>query len=747
MTADLAQQLEQLKLGDHICPIHDGTASLPSIWVPYIRIGLERGERCVCIADRSRLDEIARVLRRAGIPVEQERERGALVFVASEDTPFASDAPDITKMMEYVRKTEEVALADGFAGARCAGSSTWMLRPGFDSRKLIEYEAMVNRALAGRRIMVLCDYDRSLLDDALIHDALRTHPLAVIDDLICPNPYYEPPELLLKRDKMAEAEFKRKRVDWWIARLKAARAAEQRRERAEAALHEQEEHVRLLLDSAAEAIYGTDLEGNCTFANPATVRLLGYPDSAAILGKNMHRLMHHSRADGTPYPPEECPLLRVLRTGEAVHVDDEVMWRADGTQFAAEYWSYPMYRGGRMVGAVVTFLDISERRALEEQIRQTQRMEALGQLTGGIAHDFNNLLTVVLGNADMIVQDNAENEELRQQAEIIRAAAERGADLIGRMLAFARRQPLHPRTVDVNELIRSMEGLLKRSLGAQIEIVYELAEDAWPSLVDPSQLETAILNLAINAHDAMHEGGRLIVGTANVRLGESFRARYPEATPGDYVTIGVTDTGVGMPPEVVEQAPQPFFTTKEPGKGTGLGLSMVYGFVKQSGGHMEIASEPGRGTTVTLYLPRGARPTPEMAEDGQEGRAPHATGGEVILLVEDDDLVRGYVVTQLRALGYRVIEVSDGNAALAALREHPDVQLLFTDVVMPGGLSGPALAEQAATLRPDLKVLFTSGYSSTHLVREGRLPEGVHLLVKPYRPSELAAELRRVLDE
>lgn len=747
MMVELEQQLAQLKLGDHICPIHSGLAEGLAVSVPYIRIGLERGERCLCLADDGTIAEIVLALTAANVAVERVRERGALVFVSFQDTPFASSDLDIGKLAAYLREAEAAALADGFVGLRCMGTSTWMLRADFDADRLIEYEAMINQAVADSRMMVLCDYDRSCFDAAVVHDVLRAHPVAILDDLVCPNPYYEPPELLMNRDRIAEVEFKRKRADWWIARLKAVRAAEQRRERAEAAVHEREEQIRLLLNSTAEAIYGTDLHGNCTFANPASARLLGYPDPSWLLGKNMHQLMHHSRPDGAPYPPEECPLVQVLKSGQAVHADDEVLWRADGTTFPAEYWSFPMHRRGQMVGGVVTFLDISERRALEDQMRQAQRMEALGQLTGGIAHDFNNLLTVVLGNADMLIEDSGANQELREQAEIIRSAAERGADLIGRMLAFARRQPLHPRTVNVNDLIRSMEGLLRRSLGAPIEIRFELAHDAWPSLIDPSQLETAILNLAINARDAMPGGGRLIIGTANVRFDAAFRARYPEAMPGDYVTIGVTDTGVGMSPEVLEKALQPFFTTKDIGSGTGLGLSMVYGFTKQSEGHMEIASERGRGTTVTLYLPRDSHQAQAAGGDRQPGKMPRASGGEIILLVEDDDLVRGYVVTQLRALGYQVIPVADGRAALEILHQRNDIQLLFTDVVMPGGLNGAALAEQAAVIRPGLKVLFTSGYSEKILAREGRLPAGVHLLAKPYRPRDLAAEVRRVLDQ
>jgi PAS domain S-box-containing protein len=743
MASAFERGVARLKLGDHACPICESQAEQLAIAVPHVKTGLQLSERCQCIAGDSSIDAIVDALAAAEVDVAREIARGALVLTRFSETPYAGGA-DVPGFLAFLRQMESAALADGLAGLRLLGWTDWMLRPELDPDRLVEYEAQINQLVANSRTMVLCFYDRPRFDSAFIHEVLRAHPFATFGDLVCPNPYYEPPELMMNGDRTAMLELKRKRADWWIARLKETASAEKQRERAEAELREREEHIHLLLDSTAEAIYGLDLEGRCTFANPACVRLLGYATPKLLAGKNMHRLIHHSRADGTAYPAQDCPIEQGLRQAKAVHLDGEVFWRADGTPFFAECWSFPIRRGGQHIGAVVTFVDVSERKELEERLHQSQRMEALGQLTGGIAHDFNNLLTVVLGNADMLVEDLEGSQ--REQAEMIRSAAERGAELVNRMLAFARRQPLHPMTVDVNKLIRSMEGLLRRSLGAQIEIRFELADDAWPSLIDPSQLETAVLNLAINARDAMPQGGRIVIGTANVRLDRAFHATYPEAEPGDYVTIGVTDTGTGMSPEVLEKAVQPFFTTKEIGKGTGLGLSMVYGFAKQSEGHMEIDSEPGQGTTVTLYLPRASRQAPDAAGDEEAGIPRGARQGEVILLVEDDKLVRDYVVIQLRRLGYDVIPVADGSAALANLRERDDVQLLFTDVIMPGGLSGVTLAEQASQIRPGLKVLLTSGYSESALLQQGRLPPDLRLLRKPYAPRDLAAEIRRALD-
>jgi nitrogen-specific signal transduction histidine kinase/CheY-like chemotaxis protein len=377
---------------------------------------------------------------------------------------------------------------------------------------------------------------------------------------------------------------------------------------------------------------------------------------------------------------------------------------------------------------------------LSHKLSQSQKMEAMGQLTGGVAHDFNNLLTVILGNSEHLADRLAGNSELHRIAGDIATAAERGSDLTRSLLAFARKQPLRPREIDIAEKILGMEQLLRRTLGEHIECSFMFAPDLWLASVDPGQLATAVLNLVLNARDAMPEGGKLTVEVRNSSLGESDLDVNGEPRPGDYVMVAVRDTGSGMSPEVASRAFEPFFTTKEVGKGTGLGLSMVYGFAQQSGGLVQMQSEPGQGSVVRLFFPRLAiQPSEDLPPAEQiVTQAEH----ETILLVEDDDMVRAYVENELRTLGYRVITSSNGPAALELLHQS-DVQLLLTDVVMPGGMFGPELARQATALRPDLKVLFTSGYSQDPV----KTPDGINarLLTKPFRRQELAATLRSAL--
>jgi CheY-like chemotaxis protein len=366
-------------------------------------------------------------------------------------------------------------------------------------------------------------------------------------------------------------------------------------------------------------------------------------------------------------------------------------------------------------------------------------------LTGGIAHDFNNLLTVIMGGLDTIRKATPPEEaRVRRAAELAWQGAQRAASLTERLLAFSRRQPLQPRPIDLNALVRDMTELLHRTLGEDIELEGVLAARLWTVEVDKNQLESAILNLALNARDAMPAGGKLTIETANTELDDSYVATDTEVIPGQYVAICISDTGSGMSQETLSRVFEPFFTTKDVGRGTGLGLSMVYGFVKQSGGHVTIYSEPGEGTTVKMYFPRHFGDI-VPADRSQDAEIPSAATGEVVLLVEDNDDVRDFSATVLRDLGYEVIEAAEPDAAAQVLRDGKRVDLMFTDVVLPGR-SGRVLADEARTLRPDLKILFTTGYSRNAIVHQGRLDPGVQLLSKPFTVEQLAMKIRDVLD-
>ncbi|HSV14064.1 MAG TPA: ATP-binding protein [Tepidisphaeraceae bacterium] len=481
------------------------------------------------------------------------------------------------------------------------------------------------------------------------------------------------------------------------------------------------------------------------------------------------------RPDNTPLPPQEHPVARAL-AGELVQNQEVQYRRGDGRTIWIRASGIPVRdAAGAVTGAIGVAIDVdqekrselelrrlnetlehrvaaetADRMKAEDSLRQSQKMEAIGQLTGGVAHDFNNLLQVVMGNLESLQRRAASSgaisaADLERLTENALSGARRAALLTQRLLAFSRRQPLEPRSLDANALISGTAELLRRTLGESIALESVLAGGLWRISADPNQLENALLNLAVNARDAMPNGGRLTIEAANVFLDEAYAARE-QVSPGQYVMIAVSDTGTGMSAEVIGRAFEPFFTTKEVGQGTGLGLSQIYGFVKQSDGHVKIYSEPGDGTTIKLYLPRL-----HAAEAERETLIqPQPVGGaldEVILAVEDDPDVRVNTVGMLRELGYRVLEATDGHSALELLQRHPEVRLLFTDVGLPGGMNGRQLGDDARARCPDIRVLFTTGYARNAIVHQGRLDPGVALLVKPFTYAGLAAKLREMLDQ
>jgi CheY-like chemotaxis protein/nitrogen-specific signal transduction histidine kinase len=374
-----------------------------------------------------------------------------------------------------------------------------------------------------------------------------------------------------------------------------------------------------------------------------------------------------------------------------------------------------------------------------EQLRQSQKLEAIGQLTGGVAHDFNNVLQVIMSNLQMLQMTSAGDADAQRRLEAASFAADRGAKLSSQLLAFARRQPLKPLSVNLGRVLRGMDDLLRRALGETVHVETVVAGGLWATLVDPHQLENVILNLSINARDAMDGAGRLTLELGNAMLDDTYVANERDVPAGQYVMLGISDNGCGMPPDVLERAFEPFFTTKREGEGTGLGLSMAYGFVKQSHGHIRIYSEVGNGTTIKIYLPRCFQPETEL----DEAPVDRVVGGvETILVVEDDPAVQATTVDILSALGYRVLKANDGQSALTVLQSGVAIDLLFTDVVMPGPVRSPELARQAKLLLPQLEVLYTSGYTQNAIVHGGRLDPGVELISKPYRREDLARKIR-----
>jgi PAS domain S-box-containing protein len=496
-----------------------------------------------------------------------------------------------------------------------------------------------------------------------------------------------------------------------------------------------EQRFRRVFDLVQEGIW-IHVDGKVQFANPAAARLFGAKGPEDLIGMPVFNIIHPDdreraieRTRNLKEKLQPLPLTEMRVLG------------LDGKTRIGELQAAPFIQDG-VLHVISSGRDVTAQRDAESRLHQAQKMDAVGQLTGGVAHDFNNLLTVIIGALDL--DPERIPAEMRPALDQALRAAERGAALTHRLLAFSRQQMLVIRSVDFNRLIDDMDELLRRTLGEHVEIELKLAGDLWPALADSGQVENSLLNLAINARDAMPDGGKLTIETSNVHLDEDYANSNAEVTPGDYVMMTVTDTGTGMPPDVLAHVFEPFFTTKEVGKGTGLGLSMIYGFAKQSGGHAKVYSEVGHGTTVRLYLPRLTNES--LRSDSTAVAPPRKGGGETILVVEDNPDVRRLVLRQLRDLGYEVIEAANGPQALKILDDSATIDLLFTDVVMPGGMTGRQLAEAAKTRRPNLKTLFTSGYTEDSILRLGKLDPGVRLLSKPYRKHELATRIREALD-
>jgi PAS domain S-box-containing protein len=522
---------------------------------------------------------------------------------------------------------------------------------------------------------------------------------------------------------------------------------QEQREAAETALRLSERQFRIFVESVADyAIYMLDTAGRIVTWNRGAERIKGYV-AEEIIGQHFSRF--YTADDRRKEIPQRA-LETAVREGQ-FHSEG---WRVrkDGSQF----WADTVIQAIReeeneLIGFAKVTQDITERLKQQDALAkaqaafvQAQKMEAVGQLSGGVAHDFNNLLTSIIGNIELLERrGDITADEPRRLLGVARRSAERGASLTQRLLAFSRKQALDPRALDVNRLVQGMSELLRRTLGESIGIETVLAGGLWQTFVDPNQLENALLNLAINARDAMPDGGKLTIETGNTYLDDDYAAAHVEVTPGQYVLVAVSDTGHGMPEAVMSRAFEPFYTTKPEGKGTGLGLSQVYGFVKQTGGHVKIYSEHGQGTAVKVYLPRHL--TEAKLEELPTRPDFYVMGiGETVLLVEDDEDVREYTRAALAALGYRVLEAGEAIAALRVLEEHPEVAVLLTDVGLPG-MNGNRLAREARCRSPTLKILYTTGYARNAIVHHGLLDADVQLLPKPFTVDALGRKIRDVV--
>ncbi|MET3838520.1 PAS domain S-box protein [Bradyrhizobium sp. OAE829] len=511
--------------------------------------------------------------------------------------------------------------------------------------------------------------------------------------------------------------------------------------RALQALVDSEQMAQTIVSTALDAFVQTDENGFVLEWSPQAEALTGWT-RAETVGVKLVELVfpEHLRA---AHRQRIAKFLRETAGGAMGMRYEAPALHRDGHEFFVEVSLTALRRGdGYIINAFVR--DITQRRIAEERLIQAQKMDTVGQLTGGIAHDFNNMLTVITGTIEILADGVKDVPHLASITKLISDAADRGANLTASLLAFARKQPLQPAEIDVNDLVREAVRLLAPTVGKDIEIEAALSDDAWPAFVDRSQLSSAVVNLAINARDAMADGGKLTIATGNITLGVPEAVARGVERAGDYVVVEVSDTGTGIPQPILDKIFEPFFSTKEVGQGTGLGLSMVFGFAKQSGGSVDVRSEEGSGTTFTIYLPKAD--TSALQPSTHDEDSPVQGGSETLLCVEDDRKIRDYVTMQLESLGYKVIVASNADEALAIVNRGAVFDLLFTDVVMPGSMNGRQLAETLMARRPSLRVLFTSGYSDGALPLKNRAGHGIPLLTKPYRRAELARTLRRCLD-
>jgi len=515
------------------------------------------------------------------------------------------------------------------------------------------------------------------------------------------------------------------------------------RKKAEEKLRDSAEKISLILNSAAEGIYGLDRQGSCTFCNPSGLKMLGYENESDLLGKSMHSLVHHSKVNGKSYSLEECPAHIALCRGQMLHREKEMLWRADGSNFFAEYWAHPILRDGEPTGSVVTFIDITERVALENQLVQAQKMEAVGQLAGGVAHDFNNILTAITGHGYLAQSKIAPDDPSRPDIEEILDSANRAAELTRSLLAFSRQETMHAKVLNINDLVAKLDKLLGRIIGEEIKVSTNLTRESVYCVADPIRIEQVLMNLATNARDAMPNGGTLSIQTEKISLTETSTTAFSPIAPGDYALISVSDSGEGISQDNLQKIFDPFFTTKEPGKGTGLGLAMVYGIVKQHGGHIDVQSAPGLGTTFKIFLP--------IFEAGREQRQAQPVrikptrGSGTILVSEDDDRLRKLFEAVLSKNGYEILNAADGEEAVQLFTANQDkIDLVLMDVIMPKKSGKEAFAE-IRKIRPDIKIVFVSGYTPDRLDNELTGSSGVTLIMKPVSPVDLLSKISEIM--
>jgi PAS domain S-box-containing protein len=719
----LPATLEGLRVHDHLCLIYETREEQFATIIPFVRIGLKRGEKCVYIADDNSAAAVLAAMRGHGLDVDAALGGGALSVISKKEAYLREGYFDPDLMIGFLRETIEAAMNEGFTALRATGEMTWALGAEIGAERLLEYEAKLNYFIPENGIIAICQYNRKRFNPEVIRDIIRTHPLVIHGDMVCRNHYFVPPDEFLAKDSVYDE------VDRLLMSIRE-------REGAEVALRNALAYNRSLIEASLDPLVTINADGTITDVNSTTEKATGF-SRRELIGTDFSEYFTEPEKARRGYQ-------QVFSEG-TVH-DYELEIRHRNGEVTPVLYNASVYRNeaGDVVGVFAAARDISERKKLEDQLRQSQKMEAVGLLAGGVAHDFNNLLQAIIGYGHLLLMKMGESDPLKLDVDMMLAAADKATDVTRSLLAFSRKQVMNPQPVNLNERISHMEKFLARVIGEEIRISTVFREEPLYVNVDSVQIEQVLMNLATNARDSMPRGGILSIATESVEMDAHFIKVHGYGEPGWYARISLGDTGTGMDAATVKRVFEPFFTTKEFGKGSGLGLAIVYGIVRQHNGYIDLDSEPGKGTTFRIYLPL-MKAAPAEAQVFSHPPQPER-GTETILIAEDDQHARMLLKELLTAFGYAVIEAADGEDALEKFIGNRDrIHLLLLDMIMPKK-RGNEVYDEIRKKGCTVKAVFLSGYPADVVHGNQLLEQGLDLIIKPVSPRNLLMKIREVLD-